>query len=43
MIVNVAPDVATCEDVSFAADLNDFVIELEPLDVEVVAGVVIIF
>lgn len=41
-IVNVAPDVATCEDVSFAADLNDFVIELEPLNVTVVGGVIFI-
>ena len=41
--VNIAPDVVMCEAPSYEADLNDFVIGLEPLDVEVVAGVVIIF
>ena len=42
MVVNVAPDIVMCEDVSFAADLNDFVIELEPLNVTVVEGVIFI-
>ena len=42
MDVNIAPDVVVCDVPSYEADLNDFVIGLEPLDVEVVGGVVII-
>ena len=41
--VNIASYVPICDVPSYEADLNDFVIELAPLEVEVVAGVVIIF